>query len=372
YIVKGLRQHGAEVVIYATKNALKYIGKMTLEHATGNKVILKLSENSEHLWEYNAYIVAPATLNTINKMANGIADNAVATTLSAALGRVQKGKTKILVAPAMHGEMYENPALKKNIEFLKSVGVKFIEPKHEEGKAKLADAESIVAYAEHEMSNDPLKGKNVLINAGPTCGKIDNVRAITNIFTGRTGVLIADEAFRRGANVKLIYGSGIQKVPEYLNTVRVIYFEEMHEQVMKEVTSKKYDVGIFSAAISDYVPEKSVDGKIRSGSSITEIKLKPTSKIIKEVREKCPDMQMVTFKLENKISIEKLLEIGKKRLEEGYEIVVVNRLEDIDDNMHKSFIMNRDEVAETETKEETAKRLLDIIGKKSAPKFEVG
>lgn len=358
-----LRQYGAEVTAYITKNALNYIGKMALENTTRNNVISELSKDAEHLSEYDSYVVAPADLNTINKMANGEADNAVTTTLAVGLGRLQDNETKVIIAPAMHGDMYKNPALKKNIKFLEDVGVKFVGPHFKEGKANLADTHSIIVYTIREMSEDPLKDKDILITAGPTYGKIDNVRAITNIFRGRTGIDIADEAFMRGANVKLIYGPGGLEVPKYLDTTRVKYFEEMYDKVMKEIDNKNYDVGIFSAAITDYIPERVVDGKISSKNAMNEIKLKGTPKIIKKVREKCPEMYMTTFKLENNISVEELLEIGKERLKEGYEIVVANRLEDMSDKMHESYIMSQKGVTKTKTKRETTKQLLNIIGK---------
>lgn len=359
-LVRHFRQYGADVHVYLTEGGERYVTRNSLEWCSTNEVISELTSDAEHLKDFDAYVVAPATYDVIGKFANGIADDAVSTTLASALGRLEKGDAKILLAPAMHGTM-QNSIYRENLEKLKSRGVKILEPDYRMGKANLPGSHDIVVHTIRELSEDPLKGKNVLINAGPTMGKIDNVRAITNIFRGILGIDIADELFLRGANVKLIYGAGGLEIPKYVDTTRVKYFEEMYEEVMKEI-EKPYEIGIFSAAISDYIPEETFNGKIPSKGALKEIKLKQTPKIIKEVREKRPDMFMITFKLENNISIDELLKIGRKRLEES-DIVVVNRLEDMTQDSHVSYIMENDgTVTKARTKKETSKKLVDAIG----------
>lgn len=358
-LVRHFRQYGAEVDVYLTEEAERYVAKEALEWTSEKSPIYELTSETEHLREdIDAYVLAPASENTIGKFAMGIGDNAVTTTLVSALGRLESGEASILVAPAMHGTM-ENSIYRENLDKLKGKGVRIIEPDYRQGKANLPSAHDLVVPTIRELSEDPLKGKKILINAGPTLGKIDNVRAITNIFRGRTGIKIAEEGYLRGADVKLIYGSGGLKVPDYIDTTKIKYFEEMYEEVMKEI--ENHEIGIFSAAISDYIPEKAVDGKIPSGE-LEEIKLKQTQKIIKEVRDKS-DMYMVTFKLESDISVDELQDIGRKRLDEGYDVVVANRLEDMSKDSHKSYIMKRDgSITETETKKELSKKLLDLIG----------
>ncbi|UCG95144.1 MAG: bifunctional phosphopantothenoylcysteine decarboxylase/phosphopantothenate--cysteine ligase CoaBC, partial [archaeon] len=338
-LARHFRQYGADVEVYLTPETKRYVTEEALEWASDNPVVSELTANSEHLRsDVDAYVVAPATYNTIGKFANGVADNAVTATLASATGRMDDGAS-IFVAPAMHGSMY-NSTCKENIEKLKSKGVKIIEPDYKQGKANLTSTHNIVVETIRGLSESPLKNKSIIINAGPTMGKIDNVRGITNIFRGRTGIDIADEAYMRGAKVKLIYASGGLKVPDYIDTTKVRYFEEMYDEVMKEV--ENYDIGIFSAAIVDYVPEDVFDGKIKSKGAVKEIKLKQTPKIINEVRKKCPEMYMVTFKLENNIDMEHLFKIGRNRLSDGYQTVIVNRLEDMDKHTHLSHIMNKD------------------------------
>lgn len=355
-LVRHFRQYGADVHAYVTPNACDFVAPKTLEWCSKNPVIKKLSSSSEHLEEYDAYVVAPATYNTIGKMASGIADNAVTATLASAMGRF----TSVLVAPTMHGTM-QNSIERENLEKLVKKGVEVIQPEYGNGKAELPKSHKIVVETIRYLSKSELKGKSMLITAGPTPGWIDNVRYITNRFRGRSGIAIADEAYMRGADVKLILGSSGIKAPKYIDTVVVRSYDEYYSQVMKSLEDN-FDYSIFSAAVADYVPKEKRLGKVPSKGELKTIETKETEKVIEIVRKEFPELFMVTFKYEENLSPDKLEEIARNRVNEGYQIVVANRGEEMSDKKHHSIIVNKKGIAaKPSTKSETANALLNIL-----------
>ncbi|UCD96113.1 MAG: bifunctional phosphopantothenoylcysteine decarboxylase/phosphopantothenate--cysteine ligase CoaBC [Candidatus Bathyarchaeota archaeon] len=362
-LVRHFRQYGAEVQVYLTEEAERYVAEDALEWTSTNPVIKNLTAKAEHLYEHDAYVVAPATLNTIGQIADGKATNAVTTTLASALGRLQKKNTSILVAPAMHGTMEDNPAYQRNLERLKSFGVEIIKPEIRYGKANLSSPHNIVIETIRKLSKSPLKEKQFLITAGPTPGKIDNIRVLTNRFRGTLGIMIADEAYMRGANVTLILGSTGIQAPKYLNTILIKDFHDYHSKVQDVLEHETVDVGIFSAAVADYVPSVVFDGKIPSRGDMKSIPLKHTTKIIEEVRKQFPKLLMVTFKYEEKVSWDELKAIAQKRARQGYQLVVANRGEDLTpEGSYRGIIMSKDgEAAESHSKEECAVLLLNLL-----------
>lgn len=360
-LVRHFRHFGANVQVYTTPEAFEYVTRKSLEWASLNPVISELTSEAEHLKNFDAYVIAPATYNTIGKIANGIADNAVTSTISSAIGKLENSKTKILVAPAMHGTMY-NSFLRENLEKLVSKGFEIVEPQFKWDKANLADTHYIVVKTIREMSKSSLKGKRILITGGPTPGRIDNVRFITNKFKGKTALAIAEEAYLRGANVQLIMGNGTVESPKYLPTKKIFDYYEYYDSVMKFLSEEEFDIGIFSSAVADYIPTEVHPGKIPSQGALKEIPVKQTAKVIKEVREKFPELFMVTFKYEEKITKERLLEIADSRIKQEYNLVVANRGEDMGNKSHRSYIVDKTGiVAEPKTKEENAKMLMEIL-----------
>jgi phosphopantothenoylcysteine decarboxylase/phosphopantothenate--cysteine ligase len=362
-LVRHFRQYGAEIQVYLTKEAKRYVTEESLEWTSTNPVITKLSAKAEHLYEHDAFVVAPATFNTIGQIADGKATNAVTSTLASALGRLKQNNTSILIAPAMHGSMENNPAFQQNLKRLKSFGVEIIKPVTRYGKANLPSPHNIVVETIRKMSKSTLKEKKILITAGPTPGKIDNVRMLTNRFRGKLGITIANEAYMRGANVTLILGSNGFQAPDYLNTILIRGFYEYHSEVQNILKHKTIDIGIFSAAVADYIPKEVFDGKIPSQGTLKSIHLKQTPKIINEVRQKFPKLYMVIFKYEEKVSRTKLVEIAQKRAKQGYQLVVANRGEDMStDGSYRGILVNKDgKVSESSSKEECATLLLDLL-----------
>ena len=354
-IARALRRQGAEVVAFASPEALRYTTIDTLEWSTTNPVVTKLTAAAEHLSDDNpfaAYLVAPATYNTINKMALGIADGVITSTLGSAIGRMERGKTDILVVPTMHGSLH-NSILTESLQKLQTMGVYVVSPRRDYGKHNLPEEKEITAEVSRAVSQSPLKGIYTMVTGGATPVPIDNVRRITNRFTGKLGIEIAHELYLRGANVCLIHGQGSYLPPNYLPHHTISTYQEYRIKVNEELQQHPYRFGIFSAAVADYQPEQVFPGKIPSGGALTTIHLVPTQKVIQEVKNNFPDLYMVTFKYQENISHEELINIAKARLKQGYPLVIANRGEEQG--------INGEQIAYLVTKERHSQQ---VIGKK--------
>ncbi|HHP7231051.1 MAG TPA: phosphopantothenoylcysteine decarboxylase [Xenococcaceae cyanobacterium] len=329
-IARSLRRQGADVVAFASAEALRYTTIEALAWSTTNPVITKLTPAAEHLSDeqpFAAYLVAPATYNTINKISCGIADSVVTAAVASALGRMERGKTQVLIAPTMHGSLH-NSILTASLYKLQIMGVKIITPTVAYGKNLLPPEAAIVAEVARSVSSSVLKDIPILVTGGTTPVPIDNVRRLTNRFTGRLGGYIAEELDLRGAAVKLICGQGGYTAPEYLPHREIFTYSEYKAIVLAELASKQYKYGIFSAAVADYEPDTVFPGKIPSGDALQTINLVPTTKVIAEVRDSFPDLYMVTFKYQENIDREQLMAIAHARLQQGYQMVVANRGEE--------------------------------------------
>ncbi len=318
-------RHGADVTCVASKAATDLIKPSYFKWATGNEVITKLTGNLEHIKvadykQSDCIIVYPCTANTLGKLANGIDDTPISTVLSVGLG----SKIPIVIGLAMHQAMYENPAVIKNIEFLKNK-VDFISPNFVEGKAKAPEPEEILDYTLQKFgSSSVLKGKKVLITAGPTIEYIDPVRVITNQSTGKTGVLLASEFVSAGSKVTLIYGPGIEIPPKGAKVIRVETSGEMSDALRKEM-KQKLDIVILAAAASDYTPEKPKRTKLDSDLLRISLKLKRVPKMINDVKKIQSNVFLVGFKAEANISKKDLIEKAREKIKQsGCDLVIAN------------------------------------------------
>lgn len=268
-IVSRLKKKDIDVDVIMTDNAAKFVTPLSFQSLSQNQVIVDMFEEPKS-WEIqhislaqkaDVMLIAPATANIIGKVANGIADDMLSTTIMAA-------KVPVVFAPAMNTNMYMNPIVQNNIEKLKQYGYSFIEPSSgrlacgDEGIGKLADT-SLISDIIVSMLYDKkdLKGKKVVVTAGPTIAAIDPVRFITNRSTGKMGYAIAEEARDRGAEVLLISGPSSLEVPFGVNFVRVNTNEEMLNAVMKNF--KDSDIVIKSAAVADYKIKEYSSEKIK-------------------------------------------------------------------------------------------------------------
>lgn len=312
-----LMRHGADVRCVTSDAVTKLIQPDYFKWATGNTVITKLTGELEHikLADYNQsdlIIVYPATANTLGKLANGIDDTPVSTVLTVGFG----SRIPILMCLAMHASMYENAAVKKNVEFLKNK-IEFLAPQQIEGKAKATEPEDVLDYVLKKFGfSSILKNKKVLITAGPTIEHIDPVRIITNQSSGKTGLLLASELISSGAKVTLIYGPGSEKPPKGVKIIKISTSNEIFNVVKKEMRNK-FDIVIMAAAISDYIPEKPSKNKIKSSKNKIKISLKKTPKVINFIKKYQKNVFLVGFKAEINISKNELITLAKKKMNES-------------------------------------------------------
>ena len=312
-----LMRHGADVTCVASSAVTKLIQPDYFKWATGNDVITKLTGKLEHikLADYrqsDLLIVYPGTANTLGKLANGIDDTPISTVLTVGFG----SKIPIMMCLAMHESMYENSAVKKNIGFLKNK-IQFVNPQMIEGKAKAPEPGYVLENVLSKFGSSPiLKNKKILMTAGPTVEYIDPVRVITNVSTGKTGVLLASGLISAGAKVSMIYGPGNEKPPKGAKITNVKTSKEMFDATKKEL-KKKFDVVIMAAAASDYTPENFSKSKIKSTKNSLNIRLKKAPKIIDLVKKYQSDAFLIGFKAETDISQNNLIKSAQKKMRDS-------------------------------------------------------
>ena len=355
-----LMRHGADVTCAASSAAARLIRPDYLKWASGNKVITKLSGQLEHirLADYgrsDLIIVYPATANTLGRLANGMDDTPISTILTVGFG----AGIPILMCPAMHSAMYENAAVRRNIEFLKD-RIQFAEPVMVEGKAKAPEPEDVLALVIGRFGvSSPLRDKKVLMTAGPTVEYIDPVRVITNISSGRTGTLLASELNCAGARVTLVYGPGQYEPPDGVRVIRTVTGGEMREAVRKQLR-KKFDVIIMAAAVSDYAPQVQSETKMDSSETVTVV-LRRTPKIIDAVRESQKDALVVGFKAEADVTRDTLVESARRKIKEsGADLVIAN---DVGKRYKKNTSVNEVLAVDSETVASSGRKRKEDIAK---------
>lgn len=320
-LIRSLIRRGAEVRCVMSPAAQKILHPQALEYASSNSVITEITGKVEHvelcgdMGSADLLLIAPATANTIGKMAHGIDDTPVTTFATTAIG----SRKPVLVVPAMHEAMYRHPAVIRNLEALQAMGVYLVNPKIEEGRAKIAESERVVLEAERLLGKKDLAGKRILVTSGSTAERIDPIRILTNRASGRTGTEIALEAYRRGAEVAIVHRS-MQDLP--FIEIPAESAREMLDAVMQELP-KGYDVLISAAAIADYTLDPAKE-KIKSGQELTLV-LKPTQKLLGVVRSAYPDLKLVGFKAETGVAEEALEKRAMDSMQSyGLDLVVAN------------------------------------------------
>lgn len=360
-LARGLRRHGATVTAFASEDALRYVAREALEWATLGPVVTGLTWRAEHLSDaepFDAYLVAPATHSTIAKMAHGIGDTVVTSTLISALGRMEQGSAQVLVAPTMHGTMH-NAQLLDNARRLAAQGVHLVAPRDAYGKHNLPDTELLCIAVGRALSTSRLRGRRIMVTAGPTPVPIDGVRRIVNRFRGRLGAQVAEELSWRGAAAELILGDGAwrPKTPMPITVTRT--YDEYRDTVVARVKAGVW-AGVFSAGVADYRPKQAVSGKIASGQSSLMLELEPTEKVIDMAMAADPRMHTVAFKYLEGVSEEELVRVAGKRLDRAG-LVVATRGEDTSGTEQRALMVRADGVTPVEDKRAIAAAIADHL-----------
>ena len=375
YLIRDLVKRGAEVKVIMTEKAKAFITPLTLATLSKNPILVDFFDPTNGAWNSHvslglwadAYIIAPATANTIAKMAHGIADNLLTTAYLSA-------RCPIFVAPAMDLDMYAHPTTQENISYLKGKGVNIIDAGSGflasglEGKGRMAEPEEISNFvADYFSASKELAGKKVLITAGPTYEKIDPVRFIGNHSTGKMGYALAEECAARGAEVSLVSGP-VQLKAKHPNikTISVTSAEEMYNAANEEFDSA--NICILCAAVADFKPEIQADEKIKREKDDLVIRLKPTQDIAASLGAKKRDDQiMVGFALETNNEAENA---QGKLIRKNLDFIVLNSLKDAnacfgyDTNKITIIERNGNTIAfELKSKTEVAKDIIDKICK---------
>lgn len=329
-VASSLVKLGAKVHVLMTQNATNFINPITFETLTSNKCIIDTFDRDfdfkvEHISLAKAadiVLIAPATADVIGKIANGIADDMLTTTIMAC-------KCPILVSPSMNTNMYDNPIVRDNMNRLVHYGYKLIEPDSghlacgDSGKGKLPTPETLVNHIKYEIAlPKDLLGKKILITAGATQEAIDPVRYITNHSTGKMGYALATMASYRGAEVTLISGATTIAPPPFVNFIRIRSAADMFEAV--KAHSDSQDIIIKAAAVADYTPVTTADEKIKKKDGDMSIPLKRTEDILKYLGEHKPEGQFICgFSMET----ENMLENSRAKLDrKNADMIVANNL----------------------------------------------
>lgn len=316
-IARTLMRHGADVFAVTSPMAEEAIIHPNLmEWATGNPVVTKLTGRIEHVafttgpLKVDLVLIAPATANTISKIACGIDDTPVTSFVSSALGE----GLPIVIAPAMHRSMYQQPILVENIRKLTELGVVFIEPEEQEEKAKLAPPEIILSRLIEILSPKDYQGRRILITAGPTVERIDPVRIITNPSSGKMGSAIAFEGMRRGASITIVHGPTSIVFPREAKRIAVKSTKEMYEATMMELEATPYNLMIATAAAADYAP-LTQQKKIQSNTNTKySLELLSTPKIIDDIKARSPSTFLVAFRAQAGLTHDELVSDAYERL----------------------------------------------------------
>lgn len=370
-LASALKKLHANVQVLMTKNAVNFINPITFESLTGNKCLVDTFDRNfqysvEHVAlakQADVVLVAPASANVIGKIAHGIADDMLTTTVMAC-------KCKKIIAPAMNTNMFDNPILQDNLKILEHYGYEVISPAvgylacGDTGAGKMPEPELLLQYILREIAYEKdMQGKRVLVTAGPTQESIDPVRFITNHSTGKMGYAIAKMCMLRGAEVTLVSGPTSIAKPEFVHVVDVVTAKEMYEEVTKR--AKDQDIIIKAAAVADYRPKSVSSEKMKKKDDDLAIPMERTDDILKFLGEHKKEHQFLCgFSMET----ENMLENSRKKLEKKHlDMIVANNLKVegagfAGDTNVVTIITGQEEVLLGKmTKEETALRILDEI-----------
>ena len=371
YLASALKKLHAEVHVLMTKNATNFITPITFESLTGTKCLVDTFDRNfqfqvEHVSiakKADVVMIAPASANVIGKLAHGIADDMLTTTIMAC-------KCKKFISPAMNTNMFENPILQDNLKTLEHYGYEVIQPASgylacgDTGAGKMPEPETLLSYILREIAAEKdLEGKKVLVTAGPTQESIDPVRYITNHSSGKMGYALAKAAMLRGADVTLVSGPCSITPPPFVKVVPVVTAKDMFDAVT--FVSAEQDIIIKAAAVADYRPKQVFDEKVKKQDKEMSIELKKTDDILKYLGEhRTPQQFLCGFSMETQNMIgNSRAKLGKKHLD----MVAANNLKVAgagfqgDTNVLTLITQDEDVSLQLMSKEDAANVILDKI-----------
>ena len=320
-LIKILREKGANVFVVMSKNATKLVDSKEFEEASGNEVVfeqfapnvdfrayLKKEVDMSHISlsdKADVFLLCPCTANTIGKIAAGIADTLLCSSVMAT-------NAPIIICPAMNVKMWYNPIMQENVRKLKKLGYEFVDPEKGilacgyEGMGRLASFGRVIEKLELVLNRSTdLKGKKILVTAGATVEEIDPVRVITNKSSGKMGVYLAEEAAKRGAEVTLIRGKGsVEPMHFSIKDIEINSVKDLFAEIKKEI--KDNEIMVHTAAVSDFMINNKKNEKIKSGQEL-HLELTPTTKILENIKGIKKDIFLVGFKAEYNVSDEELV-----------------------------------------------------------------
>ena len=371
YLASALKKLHAEVHVLMTKNATNFITPITFESLTGTKCLVDTFDRNfqfqvEHVSiakKADVVMIAPASANVIGKLAHGIADDMLTTTIMAC-------KCKKFISPAMNTNMFENPILQDNLKTLEHYGYEVIQPASgylacgDTGAGKMPEPETLLSYILREIAAEKdLEGKKVLVTAGPTQESIDPVRYITNHSSGKMGYALAKAAMFRGADVTLVSGPCSITPPPFVKVVSVVTAKDMFDAVTS--VSAEQDIIIKAAAVADYRPKQVFDEKVKKQDKEMSIELEKTDDILKYLGEhRTPQQFLCGFSMETQNMIgNSRAKLGKKHLD----MVAANNLKVAgagfqgDTNVLTLITQDEDVSLQLMSKEDAANVILDKI-----------
>ena len=362
-LARELIRNGATVYPVMTPSAIRIIHPDAMEFASGYKPVLQLSGQTEHVsWcglvkdPVDLLLVSPCTANTISKIARGVDDTPVTTCATTALG----SGVPILLVPAMHLSMYDHKILQRNIKVCKDHGILFLDPILSGSKAKLAGVFEIVEMVIRSIGKKDLINKKILIIGGGTAEPVDDIRILTNRSSGKTAVALCTNAFERGADVELWYGSAVESVPSFIPVKRFETVDDLFK-LLNDKGVSRFDGVIVCAALANYIPRKK-KGKISSGKEKISIDCVPAPVVLETLRLKAADARVVAFKAEEKKSMvkRKTLELVRKYRLDG---AVGNTLGGFGRESNEILLLkkNGNTVWKKGKKEELASSILDLV-----------
>jgi len=339
-LARELIRHGAEVHAVMTEAATKIITPWSMEFATGNPVVTEINGKVQHVALFGSVpdradllLVAPCTANTLSKIANGVDDTTVTTMATVAIG----SGVPVMIAPAMHAAMFENPFVKRNMQTLKDAGITFIGPRMAEKKAKIADTKEIVEATIRRLGGMELMGKKVLVIGGSSEEPIDEMRTISNRGTGETAVELAITAYELGADVELWMGRCSVSLPDHIPTRRFRTVADL----LAIIDVIDHDLVLVPAALSDFAPEPS-SGKISTENDKVTLHLHAMPKVLPLLSRK--DAKVVGFKAESGVGDAQLLRKANAcSRNAGLDAIVANDLKDVVPGRTKVIFIAKDE-----------------------------